>query len=57
MSLITDFLLGLVKLVFSFSAVLWFAVVALFVIHRIYKSGGSVYSNFTAFAGNFLWKN
>jgi len=54
MNLLSDFFLGLVKLIFSFSAVLWLAVGVLFLLHRIYKSSGANYSNFTAFIGNFL---
>lgn len=57
MNLLSDFLLGLVKLIFSFSAILWLAVGALFLLHRIYKSSGVTYSSFTSFAGSFLWKN
>jgi len=54
MNLITDFLFGLVKLIFGLSAVLWLAVGLLFLVHKIYRSGDSVYSSFTSFAGNFL---
>lgn len=57
MNLITDFLFGLVKLIFGFSAVLWLAVGLLFLIHKIYRSGDSIYSNFTSFASGFLWRN
>lgn len=57
MTLLSDLLIGAVKLVISFSAVLWLALAALFLVHRIYKASPALYASFTSFFGSFLWNN
>jgi len=54
MTLLADFLIGLIKLIFSLSAVLWLAVMVLFIFHRLYKLSGPTYSSFASFSGDLI---